>query len=437
MLDVKFIREHEKEVKENTKKRLGSSDIVEHFLKKDKRLRDLQEELDKLRHSRNKISEEINSAKKSGDKSLFQKKIKEAQELPEKIKKCEEEYSKLEQETRESLLKIPNIMEKNVPLGKDASHNKVLRVVGKAKKIINAKNHVELIENLKIGDFEKSASVSGKGFYYIEKELALLNLALIRFAVESLVKKGYIYVEGPIMLKKEVLDAALDTKAFEDSIYKIEGEDLCLIGTSEHSILARHAFESFQENELPKKYVSYSICFRKEIGAHGINEKGLWRTHQFNKVEQFVFCKPKDSWKYFEELLKNTEELFKKLGLPYRVVEMCSGDLSSWKAKAIDIEIWRPTTKSYEEVASLSNCTDYQARKLNIKVQGQDKATVHTLNNTAIATSRAMVAILENYQQKDGSIKIPAVLQKYTGFKIIKPTEKLKSGSIKKSKKKK
>lgn len=449
MLDPRFIRENTKIVSENTKKRTGSDVIVKEFLDKDKRLRELQLELDNLRHSRNKVSEAINEAKKSGNNQLFQQKIKEAKELPEKIKKAEEEYESLEKETREKLLKIPNIMHKNVPLGKDASQNKEIKKVGQIPKFnFPIKNHVELAENLKIADFEKSSQVSGNGFYYIKKELALLNQALIRFALDSLSKKGYEYIETPLMLHEKEVYASMDRGAIEQSVYSIKGEDdLNLIGTAEQSLLAMHSGDTFSESELPKKYFSYSMCFRKEVGAHGINEKGLWRTHQFNKIEQFIFCKPEDSWKYYDELLKNTEEIFQKLKLPYRVIEMCVGDLSSWKAKSHDLEVWRPTIKEYGEVASLSNCTDYQARKLNIKVlrdNNQEKQVVHTLNNTALATSRALVAILENYQQKDGSIKIPTVLQKYTGFKIIKaiatkPKAKIKTvkpkKTIKKSKK--
>lgn len=436
MLDPRFIRENAKIVSENTKKRLGSDIFVKEFLDKDKKLRELQIELDDLRHSRNKVSEAINSAKKSGNNQLFQQKVKEAKELPEKIKKAEEDYAILEKETREILFKIPNIMRKDVPAGKDASQNKEIKKVGKIPKFnFPIKNHVELAEKLGIADFEASAKVSGNGFYYLKKELALLNQALIRFTIETLSKKGYDYIETPLMLHEKEVYASMDKSAIEQSVYSIKGdEDLNLIGTAEQSLLAMHSDNVFNESDLPKKYFSYSMCFRKEVGAHGINEKGLWRTHQFNKVEQFIFCKPEESWKYFDELLKNTEEIFQKLKLPYRLIEMCVGDLSSWKAKAYDIEVWRPTIKEYGEVASLSNCTDYQARKLNIKVirdSNQEKQIVHTLNNTAIATSRAIVAILENYQQKDGSVLIPTVLQKYTGFKIIKPIAQKPKAKIK------
>jgi seryl-tRNA synthetase len=221
------------------------------------------------------------------------------------------------------------------------------------------------------------------------------------------------------MLNEKSIYASMDKKAIEDSVYDIKGEDLHLIGTSEQAVLAMHSGNIFLESQLPKKYAAYSMCFRKEVGAHGINQKGLWRTHQFNKVEQFIFCMPEDSKKYYEELLKNSEEIMQALNLPYRVLEICSGDLADWKYRSADIEVWRPTTKSYGEVISLSNCTDYQARKLGIKVDTKkgERKVVHTLNNTALATSRIMVAILENYQNPDGTITIPEVLVPYMNSK--------------------
>lgn len=423
MLDIKFIRENPDKVRENIKKKSQDTKKVDELLKKDKRYRELLQEAEQLRAKRNTITSEINQAKKQGKD--ISKLIKEAKDLPEKIKSAEEEQYKLKDEVNALLTQIPNIMHKSVPSGKDASENKVIKVAGKPKKFsFPIKNHVELIENLKIADFEASAKISGNGFYFIEGELALLNQALIRFTVDFMHKKGYRYIETPLMIKKYVLEAAMDVKAFEDSIYKVEGDGLCLIGTSEHSLLGRYAEKSFNEDELPKKVFSYSMCFRKEIGSHGINEKGLWRTHQFNKVEQFIFCNPEDSYKYYDELLKNSEEIMKALELPYRVIECCSGDLSDWKAKSCDIEVWRPTLNCYGEVMSLSNCTDYQARDLNMKVIRKDgtKEAIHTLNNTAMATSRIMVAILENYQNKDGSITIPKVLVKHmNGIKAIKP----------------
>ena len=422
MLDIKLIKENPKLVKENIKKKFQTEKLilVDKVISSNNEWIKIKKELDELRHKRNTLSEEINKLKKEG-RDISQK-IKEVKELPDKIKSAEEQEQNLSQQIKEALLKIPNIIHKSVPIGKDASKNKVIKKIGAIPKFkFPVKNHVELAESLGVADFDASAKTTGNGFYFLKGQLAILNQALIQFAIDSLVKKGYTYIEPPLMIKQRISKAATDFQTFKDTIYVIENEDLTLIPTAEYVLLGMHDSETLKEEELPLKYAGYSMCFRKEIGSHGINEKGLWRTHQFNKVEQFIFCKPEDSYKYYDELLKNTEELFKKLKLPYRVLEMCSGDLSLWKAKSSDIEVYRPTTKQYEEIASLTNCTDYQARKLGIKILRKNgtKEILHTLNNTAIATSRAMVAILENYQQKDGSIKIPAVLQKYTKFKKI------------------
>ena len=424
MIDIKLIRENEKLVKDNLKKKFQDDklSLVGKIKKKDEEWRGLKFEADSLRKERNQISEEINKSKKAKDEKLAKELIKQAKIIPSKIGKVEGKVGKLEKEIKEMLLEIPNIISKKTPKGKDEKDNKVLKKVGKIRKISKVKNHVELIETLGIGDFDKSGQVSGKGFYYIKNELAILNQALIRFAIDFMKKKKYEYIETPLMLNQESIYASMDKQAIEESVYKIDGEDLGLIGTAEQPLLAMHSSDILKESDLPKKYSSYSMCFRKEIGSHGINEKGLWRTHQFNKIEQFVFCKPEDSEKIYDEMLKSSEEILKLLGLPYRVVEMCSGDLADWKHRGADLDVYRPTTKQYEEVMSLSNCTDYQARKLGIKVMDKhgNRRVLHTLNNTVLATSRIMVVILENYQQKDGSVKIPKILWKYTGFKEIK-----------------
>ncbi|MFH0936383.1 MAG: serine--tRNA ligase [Candidatus Woesearchaeota archaeon] len=416
MLDIKLIRENPSLVKENIKKKFQNEklSLIDKVIKLDEEWREVKKELDDLRHERNSISEQINQAKKQNKplEPLFKK----AKEIPKRITELEHKENEFDLEIKRIMLQIPNIISKKTPIGKDTSKNKVIRKWGKIPKFnFSIKTHVELTENLKIADFDASSRVSGNGFYYLKNELAFLNQALIRFAIDFMRNKKYIYIETPLMLNQKSIYASMDKKAIEDSVYSIQGEDLHLIGTAEQSILAMHSGQTILESELPKKYFSYSMCFRKEIGAHGINEKGLWRTHQFNKVEQFIFCKPQESEKLYDELLKNSEEILKKLNLPYRVLEICSGDLADWKYRSADLEVYRPTTKEYGEVMSLSNCTDYQARKLNIKCIDKkgNKRNLHTLNDTALATSRIMVAILENYQQKDGSIKIPTVLQKY------------------------
>ena len=422
MIDIKLIRENPKLVKDNIKRKFQNEKIplVNKAKELDEDWRKLRYKIDKLRAERNKISKEINQTKKSKDEKKANDLIKKAKKIPEKIEKIEKKEKKLYDEIKKIMLHIPNIIHKSVPIGKDESDNVEIKKVGVPRKFdFNVKNHIDIGEKLDGLDFIRSAKVSGKGFYFIKGDLALLNMALIKFAIDFMEQKGYVYVEPPLMLKKNILSAALDTGEFKDTIYEIKDENLSLIGTSEYSLLGMHANETFKKNELPKKYFSYTMCFRKEVGSHGINEKGLFRTHQFNKIEEFIFCKPEDSYKYYEEMMNHSVEIYKKLKIPTRVLEMCSGELSAWKSKSSDLEFWRPTTKAYEEVGSLSNCTDFQARNLNIKVElkNNEKVFVHTLNNTVIATSRALVAIMENNQQKDGSIKIPQVLVPYMNGK--------------------
>ena len=414
MIDIKLIRENPKLVKDNIRKKFQNKKLhlVDDVKRLDDEWRKLKYKEDGLRANRNKISEQINKLKKQ-EKSAKQE-IKKAKEIPGKIEKIQEKRKKLETKIKEIMYQIPNIISKSVPLGRSNKFG------------FSVKNHVQLIENFGLGDFDASAKVSGKGFYYLKGDLALLNQALIRFAIDYMKKKGYEYIETPLMLNENSIYASMDKETIEESVYSIKGEDLHLIGTAEQSLLAMHYDDTISESELPKKYFAYSMCFRKEIGAHGINEKGLWRTHQFNKIEQFIFCKPENSSKYYDELQKNAEELYQALEIPYRIFECCSGDLSDWKVKSSDLEAYRPTTKEYGEVGSLSNCGDYQTRDLNIKGLNKkgERYILHTLNNTALASSRAMVAILENNQQKDGSIKIPKALWKYTGFKEIKAGKK-------------
>jgi seryl-tRNA synthetase len=416
MLDINFVREHPNQVKDNEIKKNQNPEVVDSVLKLDARWRDGKKKVEKLKQTRNIVSEEINKAKKAKDEKTAKKKIKEMQTVASDIKKQEAEVEESLEKRNVGLGRLSNIMHESVPKGKDDSENVEIRKTGKTSEFkFPIKNHVELCESLGIANFDNAADVSGSGFYYLQGELGLLNQALIQFAIQFMHKKGYHYLEPPLMVRKEILGAAIDVGEWSDTIYSVADEDLALIGTSEHAILGYHNKDVFDAKDLPKKYFSYSMCFRKEIGAHGINEKGLWRTHQFNKVEQFIFCKPDESEKLFDELLQNSEDLLKQLKLPYRVLEICSGDLSAWKHKSYDIEVYRPTTKDYGEIVSLSNCTDYQARKLGIKFVNQEnkREIVHTLNNTALATSRIMVAILENYQTKKGTVKIPKVLQPF------------------------
>jgi seryl-tRNA synthetase len=429
MIDIKLIRENPELVKENIKKK-GKKEklhLVDEIKKKDEEWRKLKYQADNLRKERNIVSEGINQAKKAKDEKKAIELIKKAKEIPEEIAKLEEKEETLQNEIKNLLEQIPNIMSKDVPIGNDEKENKEIKKSGKIPKFsFPIKTHVELAESLDLADFEKAANVTGKGFYYLKNELAYLNQALIRFAIDFMRKKGYEYIETPLMLNEKSVFASMDKAAIEQSVYSIKDEDLNLIGTAEQSLLAMHSGDVIPEESLPKKYFSYSMCFRKEVGAHGINEKGLWRTHQFNKIEQFIFAKPEDSEKLYDELLKNSEEILKLLELPYRIIEICTGDLADWKFRSADFEIYRPTTKEYGEIMSLSNCTDYQARKLDIKCIDKhgNRRVLHTLNNTALATSRIMVALLENNQQKDGSVLIPKALWPYTKFKEIKPKKK-------------
>jgi len=420
MIDMKDLRERPEIYKANNKKKNRDVKLVDKVLYLDKQWRKLKFREDDLRKERNSISEKINRAKKQKNEKLTKQLIQQAKEIPEKLHKLNKETKEIHKKLKEELYKIPTLMKEDVPIGGGDKDNVVRKVVGKHPKFtFPIKNHVELIEGLGIGDFNASAEVAGKGFYYLKNDLGLLNQALIQFTIDFMQKKGYTYIEPPLMVHRKVAEAAEDFEAFKTKIYKIEGENLYLIPTAEHAILGMMTGKTITEEKLPLKFFGYSMCFRKEIGSHGIDEKGLWRTHQFNKIEQFIFCHPKESWKYYDELKKNSEDIMKKLKLSYRIFESCAGDLGDWKAKGEDLEVWRPTTKSYGEVGSLSNCVDSQARGLNIKGINKkgERYVLHTLNNTAIATSRIMVAILENFQQKDGSIKIPKALVPYMNGK--------------------
>jgi seryl-tRNA synthetase len=424
MLDIKFIRENPNVIKEDLKKRGDNEKItwVDDLLAKDKNHKTLLKLNQELRHKRNTITNEINKLRKEG-KDISEK-VKEAKELPAKIKEADEKVNELQQKINYYLMRLPNILHKSVAVGKDETENKEVRKWGtKPKFDFKLVPHGELIEKLGLANFEDAVKVAGKGFYYLIGDLAMMEQALQRFAIDLLTKKGYKLVEPPLMLRRKPYEGVTDLADFETMMYKVEGdnEELFLIATSEHPIGAMMMDKTLNEDQMPIKYCGLSSCFRKEIGSHGIDEKGLFRVHQFNKIEQFIFCKPEDSWKLHEELIDNAEKIFQKLKLPYRVVNICTGDIGIVAAKKYDIEAWMPREKEYKEVVSCSNCTSYQAVRLNIKYRKQnEKEYIHTLNSTAIATGRALRAIIENYQQKDGSIKVPAVLQPYMqGIKVI------------------
>ena len=425
MIDIKLIRENPDLVKENIKKKFQDEKLplVDKAKKLDEQWRKLKYQVDELRSERNKISLEISKAKKTKDEKLAKTLIKQAGDIPEKIKKIEEKADKLAEEVKIIIMKIPNIIHKSVPIGKSDKENVEIKKYGQIPKFnFDVKSHVELGESLRLLDFDTSADISGKGFYFLKGELALLNMALINFARDYMVKKEFIYVEPPLMIKKEVLDGVYSTAEINAMAYKVEGEDAYLIATSEHPLIGQFINKALQKKELPVLQTGYSMCFRKEIGSHGIDEKGIYRTHQFNKQEMIVICEPEDSYKWYDKMLNFSVGIFKELEIPFRVLECCSGDLADLKAKSCDLEAWSPRRKEYFEITSLTNMEEAQARRLGIKISdGKKNYFAHTLNNTVIATSRALVAIIENNQQKDGSIKIPKALHKYTGFKEIKP----------------
>ncbi|MBU5688394.1 MAG: serine--tRNA ligase, partial [Candidatus Aenigmarchaeota archaeon] len=374
-----------------------------------------------LRKKRNEITEEISKLKKQGKD--VNNLLKEVKEIPEKIKQLEEELAKYEEKVNWYLLRLPNILHESVPYGKDDKDNVVIKVWGNPPKFdFQPKNHLEILEGLGLIDLERAAKVAGAGFYYLKEDLVLLDQALQKFAIDHLRKKGFKLILPPYMLRKDAYMGVTDLDAFHDVLYKIEDEDLYMIATAEHPLGAMFKDEVFSKKDLPLKLVGVSPCFRKEVGAHGKYTKGLFRVHQFHKVEQFVFCLPDQSWQIHEELQQNSEELYQALGIHYRVVNVCTGDIGSIAAKKYDIEFWMADGQ-FREIGSNSNCTDYQARRLNIKYREKEGQApigfVHTLNNTALATSRTIIAIIEQFQQKDGSVVIPKPLRPYMDGKEI------------------
>lgn len=420
MIDIKLIRENPKLVKESEKKRGKDPKIVDELLVADDKWRKLKFQIDKLRHERNNISQEINKAKK--EKKDIKKIILKAKSIPEKINKAEDESVKLEEDIKNLRIEISNILSNDVPIGKDETNNIELRKKGKIPKFkFQVMGHADIVENLSLADTEKGALVAGSRFYYLKNEIVLLNLALQKFALDYLSKKGYVPIQTPYMLNKFSVSGAVNLKDFEDAIYKIEDEDLYLIGTSEHALAALHQGELMNLNK-PVKYAGLSSCFRKEAGSHGKDTKGIFRVHRFEKIEQFVYCKPEDENLIFNEIINNQEEIFKLLEIPYRIVFLCSGDTGGSMTKTYDLEGWFPSQKKYRELGSTSSATTYQSRKLNTKYlnKNNERDFVYTLNGTAMTIQRTMCCLLENNQNADGSINIPKALWKYTGFKVIK-----------------
>ncbi len=426
MLDIKFIRANALAVKKDLEKRGDKEKVpwVAEVAGKHEEWKALKEKWEKLGHSRNTISHEINQLQKQ--KKDIAAKVKEVKELPQKIASAEEKLLKVEDRINFILQRLPNVLHESVPVGKDDTENKEIRKWGAVKKQPFAlESHGEFLEELGLADFERATKISGSGFFFIKGDLVKLELALINFVSAAMEKKGFTLVQPPLMMQRKPYEGVVALADFESVMYKLddaEKEGSYLIATSEHPIAAMMMGETLDEKKLPLKFCGISTCFRREIGSHGVDTRGLFRVHQFNKVEQFIFCRPEDSWKIHEELLRNSEEILQQLKIPYRVVNVCSGDIGSVAAKKYDIEAWFPRQNAYREVVSCSNCTSYQAVSLNIRYQSSksgEKEFVHTLNSTAVATSRMLAAIVENCQNKDGTITVPDVLVPHVGKKVI------------------
>jgi seryl-tRNA synthetase len=420
MLDVKLLRDNP-DVIRNDLKRRGWDDqlpLVDQAARLDKEWRVKKKEVDDLRHRQNQLTEEIASTKRAG--GSIDEKLKEVKDIPQRIKELDAAADDAQKTVREILMGLPNILHESVPAGKDDSENVTIRTFGVPRKVdFKLRDHIDVLTSLGLVDVERAAKVSGARFFFLKGDALLLEQSIMRYALDSLSKKGFVAVGPPLMMKKEAYQGVVDLKDFGPVIYKIEGEDLYMIATSEHPLVAMHMDEILDGASLPIRYCGFSPNFRVEAGAHGKDTKGIFRTHQFYKVEQVVFAKPEESWKIHEQLIGNAEEIFQSLDLHYRVVNVCTGDMGTVAAKKYDLEAWMPSQQKFREMVSCSNVTDYQARRLMIRYrekQSDDPRFVHTLNSTAV-TTRALVAIVENYQQADGSIQIPAPLVPYMSGK--------------------
>ena len=420
MLDMKFIRENPDIVKENIKKKFQDYKLplVNEVLMEDKELRQTQQHADDLRANRKKISKEIGVLMGQGKKEEAEAIKQQIAEIAHELDALEEKEDKLRESVREKMMQIPNIIDESVPIGKDDSENVELEKFGEPiVPNFEIPYHTEIMERLSGIDLDAARRVAGNGFYYLMGDIARLHSAILSYARDFMINKGFTYVVPPYMIRSSVVDGVMSFAEMDGMMYKIEGEDLYLIGTSEHSMIGKFKDTILEEKDLPYTYTSYSPCFRKEKGAHGIEERGVYRIHQFEKQEMIVVCKPEESMEWFKKLYMNTVEFFRSLDIPVRTLECCSGDLADLKCKSVDVEAWSPRQQKYFEVGSCSNLTDAQARRLAIRVKGEDgnKYFAHTLNNTCVAPPRMLIAFLENNLQEDGSILIPEPLQMYMG----------------------
>ena len=416
MLDPKLIKEKSQVIKDMLKVRSVDFDL-EGLIDSDQKRREFIIKTDELRKKKNQVALNISEKKKRGED--ISSILAEMKNISEELSKLEVDQNDIEKKYLKLAASIPNLIHESVPIGKDEESNKEIKKWGNIPKFdFKIKDHIDISEGLDLVDLERAAKVAGARFYYLKNDLVRLNQALINFGLDFLREKGYSAVQPPYMINRESMEGAVIAEDFEEVIYKIDNQDLYMIGTSEHAMAAMHSKEIIEGKDIPKKYAGISPCFRKEAGAHGRDQKGIFRVHQFDKIEQFVFSKPEDSWKEHEKLLSIAEEFYQKLEIPYRVMLLSTGDTGNISAKTYDIEAWMAGQNAYREIVSCSNCLEYQARRLKIRFRdktNEDTQYVHTLNSTLIATTRVLVAIMENFQTKDGHIRIPEVLQGYMG----------------------
>ena len=419
MLDIKFLRENPDVVKQNIKNKFQDSKLplVDEVIELDKRNREIKGEVEALRAEKNKISKMIGTLMKEGKREEAEEVKKQVTANAETVDRLSAEEKEVEEKIKKIMMTIPNIIDPSVPIGKDDSENVEVQRYGEpVVPDFEIPYHAEIMEKFNGLDLDSARKVAGNGFYYLMGDIARLHSAVISYARDFMINRGFTYCVPPFMIRSNVVTGVMSFAEMDAMMYKIEGEDLYLIGTSEHSMIGKFIDTIIPEEELPKTLTSYSPCFRKEKGAHGLEERGVYRIHQFEKQEMIVVCKPEDSKMWFDKLWQNTVDLFRSMDIPVRTLECCSGDLADLKVKSVDVEAWSPRQKKYFEVGSCSNLGDAQARRLKIRVNGNDgKYLAHTLNNTVVAPPRMLIAFLENNLQADGSVRIPEALQPYMG----------------------
>ena len=419
MLDIKFLRENPDLVKENIKKKFQDQKLplVDEVIVKDRELRTMKQRVDDLRAQRNAMSKQIGGLMKEGKRDEAEAVKQQVASMADELKEIEEKEAVVRDRVQKIMMQIPNMIDPSVPIGKDDSENVELEKFGEpVVPAFEIPYHTEIMEKFNGIDLDSARKVAGNGFYYLMGDIARLHSAVISYARDFMIDRGFTYVVPPFMIRSNVVTGVMSFAEMEGMMYKIEGEDLYLIGTSEHSMIGKFIDTILDEKDLPYTYTSYSPCFRKEKGAHGIEERGVYRIHQFEKQEMIVVCKPEESADWFVKLYMNTVDLFRSLDIPVRTLECCSGDLADLKCKSVDVEAWSPRQQKYFEVGSCSNLTDAQARRLKIRVKGSDgKYFAHTLNNTVVAPPRMLIAFLENNLNEDGSVNIPEALRPYMG----------------------